>query len=169
VRQKLLEEVCFEAMKNNFKPLHHFSDGFLRSIIHGMTPYLALPKEILIAQNSVCDKIYLIIRGKVNILTSSRDKFLVTDTIEKDSIVGHFDETDCTYRAMNYCELYCLTLEHYDGCMHYSRNNDESSKLQGKEAKVSASERAKRASCSNTRRGNHMSLRTLRRGHQQMN
>ena len=135
VRQKLLEEICFRAMKISFKPLHNYSDGFLRSITHGMTPYLALPKEILIAQNQVCDKIYLIIRGKVNILTSSRDKFLVTDTIQKDAIVGDFQETDSTYRALTYCELYCLTLEHFDSCLHYSRNNDESCKLTDKQVR----------------------------------
>lgn len=76
------QQICFQPMKLAFEPLFGYCDGFLRSVVHGMTPYLALPKEILIAQNVHCDKIYLMIRGKVHILTSSRDKYLVTDTIE---------------------------------------------------------------------------------------
>ena len=132
IKHKLLDSICFMTMRNNFAPLEKYSDGFLKSVIHGMYPYLALPKEILLAVHTPCDKVYVVVRGKINVLTASRKKFLVTDTLDRGEVVGNFRESEVTYRTVSYSELYCLPLEHYSHCFSYVTNDKEAALLDKK-------------------------------------
>jgi len=137
VKNMLLEAICYPTMRSDFAPLEKYGDGFLKSVIHGMYPYLALPKEILLAANGPSDKVYMIVRGKVNVLTASRSKFLVTDTLEHGKIVGTFRQSEVTYRTVSYSELYCLDHEHYSHCFSYVKN-DKAAALYDKKAKSQA-------------------------------
>jgi len=123
IKHKLLMDVCFDAVRTQFKPLHDFSDGFVSSVVQGMYPYLALPKEILISVGMPFDKIFLVVRGKVHEMTASRNKYLVVNTLEHGKIVGDFTEPEVTFRAFAYCELYCLPLDHFSKCFVYATNN----------------------------------------------
>ena len=129
IKNKLLEEICMPTIRSEFTPLSQFSDGLIKSVVRGMYPYLALPKELLVAINQPCDKMYVIVRGKVNVLTASRNKYLVTDCLEQGRVVGDFTEPEETYRTVSYCELYCLKLEHYSKCFSYVKNNTDAALL----------------------------------------
>lgn len=135
IKYILIEEICFVNMREQFAPLMAFSDGFLKSVVHGMYPHLALPKEILLSRAKPADKVFIIVRGKVNALTASMNKFLVTETLEHNAIVGDFKNPEFTYRTVSYCELYTLTLEHYSDCFLYASNNTESALLDRKNKK----------------------------------
>ena len=49
--------------------LNSYADGFIRSLVYGMAPYLSLPKEILIIENEPCPKLFLVVKGRVHVLT----------------------------------------------------------------------------------------------------
>jgi hypothetical protein len=131
IKNKLLHEICFHTVRFKFKPLAHFTDGFVSSVVSGMFPYLALPKEILISTGMPNDKVFVVVRGKVHEMTASRNKYLVNATLEHGSIFGDFREPEVTYRAFAYCELYCLSWDHYAKCIGCASNNEAAALTDG--------------------------------------
>ena len=73
VKHKLLEEICYKPMRS-LPSLATYADGFVRSIVYGMKPYLSLPREILIAENEPSSKLFLIVRGKVHVLIRTGER-----------------------------------------------------------------------------------------------
>ena len=131
IKRKLLEDICFQGMKS-FPTLAPYKPGFIKSACHCMVPYLALPTEILINKGSAADKIFLIVRGKVHVLstvpnpamTASDDDnddalHKVVQTLENGSIIGDFKPNAYTYRTAEYSECYVLVLEAYIKCFSY--------------------------------------------------
>jgi hypothetical protein len=150
VRRRLLEDVCFAGMVNfaAFKPykpgesrksspfstwrcshlslsLTTPSSGFVKSICHTMQPYLALPAEIIIAKDGTADKVFLIVKGRVQVLEEVKDEgaeeplYKVIHNCEDGSIVGDFKPSMYTFRAAEYTECYMLHIDSYIECFSY--------------------------------------------------
>ena len=125
VKRKLLVDICYSGMKvfPNFKP---YKPGFIKSICHKMEPYLALPSEILIVEGEAADKIFLVVRGKINVLERTPEVgemdepvYEVKIILENGSILGDFKPNAYTYRTAEYSECYVLRLECYISCFSY--------------------------------------------------
>ena len=95
VRHKLLEEICYSSMRK-MPSLNSFADGFIRSIVYGMVPYLSLPKEILIVENEPSPKLFLIVKGKVHVLSRTKQGGEVGGGEGREGGASGADVTDVT-------------------------------------------------------------------------
>ena len=80
-----------------------------------------------LVEGSAADKIFLIVRGKIHVLTPVKEDQLEDDdpihkiakTLENGSIIGDFKPNTYTYRTAEYSECYVLSLESYIKCFSY--------------------------------------------------
>mmetsp|Transcript_18981 Transcript_18981/g.39543 ORF Transcript_18981/g.39543 Transcript_18981/m.39543 type:complete len:2349 (+) Transcript_18981:25-7071(+) len=125
VRRRLLEDICFAGMVN-FAPLKPYKPGFVKSICHRMQPYMALPAEIVIAKGESADKVFLVVKGKIQVLEKKEGGgdgkdhlFRVSASCEDGSIIGDFKPNLYTFRAVEYTECYVLHIDDYIDCFSF--------------------------------------------------